>query len=72
VFTYYVQDFILLWFKFVKAASKVEVDPDAMEKLLVNRLDFINALENDIKPVCRLNVYFCSLFIRSVYKASSQ
>lgn len=36
--------------RLIKAASKVEVDPEAMEKLLVNRNDFMNALENDIKP----------------------
>ena len=37
--------------RLIKAASKVEVDPSAMEKLLVNRADFIHALEYDIKPV---------------------
>jgi len=37
--------------RLIKAASKVEVDPEAMEKLLVNRADFLHALENDIKPV---------------------
>merc|ERR1719187_734759 len=36
--------------RLVKAASKVEVDPDAMEKLMVTRSDFLHALENDIKP----------------------
>ncbi|KDR09213.1 Vesicle-fusing ATPase 1 [Zootermopsis nevadensis] len=36
--------------RLIKAASKVEVDPEAMEKLLVNRSDFLHALENDIKP----------------------
>lgn len=36
--------------RLIKAASKVEVDPEAMEKLLVNRDDFMHALENDIKP----------------------
>lgn len=36
--------------RLIKAASKVEVDPEAMEKLLVNRQDFLHALENDIKP----------------------
>ncbi|KAL5275179.1 NSF family protein [Megaselia abdita] len=36
--------------RLIKAASKVEVDPEAMEKLMVNRADFIHALENDIKP----------------------
>jgi vesicle-fusing ATPase len=38
--------------RLIKAASKVEVDPEAISKLLVNRSDFLNALENDIKPVC--------------------
>lgn len=36
--------------RLIKAASKVEVDPEAMQKLLVCRDDFLNALENDIKP----------------------
>lgn len=36
--------------RLIKASSKVEVDPGAMEKLLVNRNDFLHALENDIKP----------------------
>ncbi|XP_058442651.1 vesicle-fusing ATPase 1-like [Malaya genurostris] len=36
--------------RLIKAASKVEVDPEAMEKLMVNRHDFLHALENDIKP----------------------
>lgn len=37
--------------RLIKASSKVEVDPAAMEKLMVSRSDFIHALENDIKPV---------------------
>lgn len=37
--------------RLIKAASKVEIDPSAMEKLLVNREDFMHALEHDIKPV---------------------
>lgn len=36
--------------RLIKAATKVEVDPAALEKLLVNRADFLHALENDIKP----------------------
>lgn len=36
--------------RLIKASSKVEVDPGAIEKLLVNRNDFLHALENDIKP----------------------
>ncbi|KAJ8932437.1 hypothetical protein NQ314_014651 [Rhamnusium bicolor] len=36
--------------RLIKASNKVEVDPEAIEKLLVTRLDFMHALENDIKP----------------------
>ncbi|CAH0556073.1 unnamed protein product, partial [Brassicogethes aeneus] len=36
--------------RLIKASSKVEVDPEAIEKLLVGRADFLHALENDIKP----------------------
>lgn len=36
--------------RLIKASSKVEVDPDAMEKIKVNRNDFLHALENDVKP----------------------
>lgn len=36
--------------RLIKAGSKVELDPEAAEKLLVSRADFMNALENDIKP----------------------
>lgn len=38
--------------RLIKASSKVEVDPQALEKLLVERNDFFHALDNDIKPVC--------------------
>ncbi|XP_074640083.1 vesicle-fusing ATPase-like isoform X2 [Tubulanus polymorphus] len=36
--------------RLIKASSKVEIDPDATERLQVCRADFMNALENDIKP----------------------
>ncbi|XP_021342424.1 vesicle-fusing ATPase-like isoform X2 [Mizuhopecten yessoensis] len=36
--------------RLIKATSKVEVDSEAMDKLCVTKLDFIHALENDIKP----------------------
>lgn len=36
--------------RLVKATSKVELDPEAFDKLLVGRNDFMHALENDIKP----------------------
>lgn len=35
----------------IKASNKVEVDPEAIEKLMVTRADFLHALEHDIKPV---------------------
>ncbi|EFX63976.1 hypothetical protein DAPPUDRAFT_118650 [Daphnia pulex] len=35
----------------VNASNKVEVDPETGEKLMVERRDFLHALENDIKPV---------------------
>ncbi|TRY63225.1 hypothetical protein TCAL_11311 [Tigriopus californicus] len=36
--------------RLVKASSKVEIDPDAAEKLVVSRADFMHAFENDVKP----------------------
>jgi hypothetical protein len=36
---------------FKATTSKVKVQPRAMENLLVTQSDFLNALENDIKPV---------------------
>lgn len=36
--------------RLVKATNKVELDPQAFDKLLVTRADFMHALENDIKP----------------------
>lgn len=36
--------------RLIKAASKVEVDPEAISKLLVNHEDFTHALANDVKP----------------------
>lgn len=38
-------------YTFFQAASKVEIDPNAIEKLQVNRDDFMYALANDVKPV---------------------
>ena len=34
----------------MKANQKVEIDPDAAEKLVVVRADFLHALANDVKP----------------------
>ncbi|CAJ0594500.1 unnamed protein product [Cylicocyclus nassatus] len=36
--------------RLVKAGGKVQLDPNAVEKLVVNASDFEYALENDIKP----------------------
>ena len=36
--------------RLVKASSKVEIDPDAAEKLVVTKADFVHALDNDVKP----------------------
>ncbi|EFX83007.1 hypothetical protein DAPPUDRAFT_240520 [Daphnia pulex] len=36
--------------RLIKASNKAEVDPEAVEKLMVERRDFLHALENDIKP----------------------
>ncbi|XP_050532726.1 vesicle-fusing ATPase 1-like [Daktulosphaira vitifoliae] len=36
--------------RLIKAGNKVEVDPEASEKLQVCRDDFLHALEHDIKP----------------------
>ncbi|KAL5969499.1 Vesicle-fusing ATPase 1 [Taenia solium] len=38
-------------YQFVKPSGKEKIDPDAFEKLLVKRSDFMYALENDIKPM---------------------
>jgi vesicle-fusing ATPase len=37
--------------RLVKAGGKVQVDDDAVEKLMILQDDFDYALENDIKPV---------------------
>ncbi|CAB3407570.1 unnamed protein product [Caenorhabditis bovis] len=36
--------------RLVKAGGKVQLDPDAIEKLMINAADFDYALENDVKP----------------------
>lgn len=43
--------------RLIKAASKVEVDPAAMEKLMVTKSDFFHALEHDVKPVSHMQKY---------------
>lgn len=42
--------------RLIKASNKVEVDPEAGEKLMVNRGDFLHALETDIKPVSQITI----------------
>ena len=49
-----IHDLILCTSTFIstlQATNKIELDPDAFEKLKVVRGDFMKALE-DIKPVC--------------------
>lgn len=46
--------------RLIKAASKVEVDPAAMEKLMVTKSDFFHALEYDVKPVSWKVLYHVS------------
>ncbi|XP_071101101.1 vesicle-fusing ATPase-like isoform X1 [Haliotis cracherodii] len=36
--------------RLIKATSTVEVDPDAIEKLRVSRVDFMHAFQHDVKP----------------------
>jgi vesicle-fusing ATPase len=36
--------------RLVRASSKVEIDPEAAEKLMISRADFMHALEHDVKP----------------------
>ncbi|XP_013418783.1 vesicle-fusing ATPase [Lingula anatina] len=36
--------------RLIKASNKVEIDPDAPDRLKVTWADFMNALENDVKP----------------------
>ena len=45
----------------VKQGGTNLVDPDAVEKLLINMADFEHALENDVKPVCSVTVHGFSL-----------
>lgn len=42
--------------RLVKAGKQVELDQDAVEKLMITRDDFEYALENDVKPVSYRNV----------------
>lgn len=48
--------------RLIKAANKVEVDPEAIHKLLVTNDDFQHALQHDIKPV-NMFLQFCVVFM---------
>lgn len=52
--------------RLIKASNKVEVDPEAGKKVVVDRSDFMNALENDIKPVSPLTANDMIPFISSI------
>ena len=47
--------------RLVKAGGKVQVDEDAIEKLMINPGDFDYALKNDVKPVTQLTNQFTFL-----------
>ncbi len=51
----------------VNASNKVEVNPEVGEKLIVERRDFLHALENDIKPVSLHVDYYAFLSIIVTY-----
>jgi vesicle-fusing ATPase len=55
--------------RLIKASNKVEVDPEAGEKLMVDRGDFLHSLENDIKPVSLHVDYdaFLSIIVTSFF-----
>lgn len=36
--------------RLIKASNKVEVDPDALQKLNITRNDFLHSLDHDVKP----------------------
>ncbi|KAL6261044.1 hypothetical protein P5V15_008570 [Pogonomyrmex californicus] len=53
--------------RLIKASSKVEVDPAAMEKLMVTKGDFFHALEHDIKPAFGTSAEtLCQLLTRGI------
>ena len=49
----------------IKASSKVQLDSDAVDKLKINRDDFMNALANDIKPKFGVSAEDFELYIRN-------
>ncbi|XP_011860256.1 PREDICTED: vesicle-fusing ATPase 1-like [Vollenhovia emeryi] len=53
--------------RLIKASSKVEVDPSAMEKLMVSKGDFFHALEHDVKPAFGTSAEtLCQLLTRGI------
>ena len=46
----------LFWFYQLK--NNFEIDPEAVEKILIRREDFYHALEHDIKPVSKASFLF--------------
>jgi vesicle-fusing ATPase len=49
----------------IKASNKVQLDPDAFEKLKITRDDFMNALANDIKPAFGVSAEDFEMYIRN-------
>ncbi|CAF1018753.1 unnamed protein product [Brachionus calyciflorus] len=49
----------------IKASNKVQLDPDAVEKLKITRADFMQALANDIKPAFGVSAEDFELYIRN-------
>lgn len=49
----------------IKAANKVQVDMDAIEKFRVSRDDFMHALANDIKPAFGVSAEDFEAYIRN-------
>ena len=37
--------------RLIKVSSKINIDTEAVEKMFIERADFMNALDNDVKPV---------------------
>ena len=37
--------------RLIKVSSKINIDTEAVEKMFIERGDFMNALDNDVKPV---------------------
>lgn len=64
--------------RLIKVSSKINIDTEAVEKMFIERGDFMNALDTDIKPVmilflfhkwdyCSFSFVGCSLLFHSKY-----